>query len=61
MGAVRDEAKEIIDDFKESKQISTRKGFFKKLSSHFEKHGWFYGEMVGLFGQAMLMKISGQI
>ena len=55
------EAKEIIDDFKESKQISTRKGFFKKLSSHFEKHGWFYGEMVGLFGQAMLMKISGQI
>lgn len=55
------EAKEIIDDFKESKQVSTRKGFFKKLSSHLEKHGWFYGEIVGLFGQAMLMKISGQI
>ena len=55
------EAKEIIDDFKDSKQISTRKGFFKKLSSHLEKHGWFYSEIVGLFGQTMLMKISGQI
>lgn len=56
-----DEAKEIIEDFKETKQISTRKKFFKKLSSHLETCGWFYGEIVGLLGQAMLMKINGQI
>lgn len=55
------ETKEIVNDYKESKQFSTRKEFFRKLSENLDKHGWFYGAIANLLGQAALMKISGQI
>lgn len=55
------ETKEIIDDFKETKQFSTRKSFYKKLFNHFSEHSWFYAEIVNLLGQVVLMKVSGQI
>jgi hypothetical protein len=35
------------------------KGLFTKLSNHLEKHGWFYGEVVGLLGTAVLQVVQG--
>lgn len=55
-----EEAKEIIDNYNQSNCLTKRSGFFKKLVGHFDKHGWFYAEIVNLFGQFVLMKISGQ-
>ena len=55
-----DEAKEIIDNYNQSSVIPKRKGFFKRLSSHMDKHGWFYAEIVSLFGQFVLSKLNGQ-
>lgn len=59
--ALLEEAKEIIDNYKESNRFDIRKGFFKKLTEHLDKHGWFYAEIANLIGQTVLMKISGQI
>lgn len=56
-----EEVKEIIENYKETKQFTTRKSFFRKLTEHLDKHGWFYAEITSLLGQAALMKISGQI
>jgi len=55
-----EEAKEIIENIKESRHIEKRKSFFQKLSTHLEKHGWFYGEIIGLLGQTTLMLLNGQ-
>lgn len=55
-----EEAKEIIDNYNQTNCLTKRSGFFKKLVSHFDKHGWFYAEIVNLFGQFVLTKISGQ-
>ena len=55
-----EEAKEIIDNYNQSNCITKRSGFFKKLVGHFDKHGWFYAEIVNLFGQFVLTKLSGQ-
>lgn len=55
-----EEAKEIIENIKESRHVEKRKSFFQKLSTHLEKHGWFYGEIIGLLGQTTLMLLSGQ-
>ena len=56
-----DEAKEIVDNYKEIKIFTPRKKFFQRLTEHMDKHGWFYAEIANLIGQAALMKISGQI
>lgn len=61
LNSLLEEAKEIIENYKETKQFTTRKSFFKKLTEHLDKHGWFYAEITSLLGQAALMKISGQI
>jgi hypothetical protein len=55
-----EETKEIIENYRESNHFDTRKGFFKKLSNHLSKHGWFYAEITNLIGQVVLMKIGGQ-
>jgi hypothetical protein len=43
----------------ESKHVAKNKGLFAKLSNHLEKHGWFYGEVVGLLGTAVLQLVQG--
>lgn len=55
-----DEAKEIIENYNQSNCLTKRSGFFKKIVKHLDNHGWFYAEIVNLFGQFVLTKISGQ-
>ena len=57
--ALLDEVKELIENIQESRHVPKNKGLFMKLSNHLEKHGWFYGEVIGLLGAAVLQKIQG--
>jgi len=43
----------------DSRHIPKNKGLFSRLSAHLEKHGWFYGEVVGLIGAAALQLLQG--
>lgn len=54
------EAKEIIENYKTSNTIGQRKGFFKKITNHLDTHGWFYAEIVSLFGQFVLSVLGGK-
>lgn len=54
-----EEAKEILGNIKDSKHIDKRKGFFQKITNHFDKHGWFYAEIVGLFGETVIKLLGG--
>ncbi len=58
--ALLSETQEIIESIKESRHIEKRKSFMERMSAHLEKHGWFYGAIIGLLGQAMLTMLSGQ-
>lgn len=53
-----DEVKELIENIQESRHIPKNKGLFLKLSNHLEKHGWFYGEVIGLLGAAALQLLQ---
>ena len=39
--------------------VNAIKGFFKKLTEHFDKHSWFYAEIVGILGQTALKLLGG--
>ena len=54
-----EDVKEYIENMQESKHVAKNKGLFAKLSNHLEKHGWFYGEVIGLLGTAVLQLIQG--
>lgn len=54
-----EEAKEIMENIKNNGAIEKRKGFFKKLTEHANKYGWFYAEIVNLIGTTVLTKIGG--
>lgn len=54
-----EETKEIVENMNDSKHIYKRKGFLKKLTEHFDKHNWFYAEIVGFLGQAVLKLLGG--
>lgn len=53
------EVKELIENIQDSRHIPKNKGLFSKLSNHFEKHGWFYGEIIGLLGAEALKMLQG--
>lgn len=57
--ALLEEVKEYIENMQESKHVAKNKGLFAKLSNHLEKHGWFYGEVIGLLGTAVLQLVQG--
>ena len=57
--AILEDAKEIMENIKNNGIIEKRKGFFKKLTEHANKYGWFYAEIVNLIGTAVLTKIGG--
>lgn len=57
--ALLTETKELIETLKSTRRIPKNSGFFKRLSAHLEKHGWFYGEIVGLLGTAALNLLQG--
>jgi len=52
--SILDEAKGIIDEISQTRVIKSKEGFYEKLSGHMSKHGWFYGEIIGLLGTALL-------
>lgn len=54
-----DEVKELIENMQESRHIPKNKSLFERLSNHLEKHGWFYGEVVGLIGAAAMQLLQG--
>ncbi len=56
---ILEEAKEIMENINNNRIIEKRKGFFKKLTEHATKYGWFYAEIVNLIGTAVLTKIGG--
>lgn len=56
---VLEEIKELLENMKESRHIPKNKGLFSRLSTHLEKHGWFYGEVVGLIGAATMQMLQG--
>ncbi len=56
---ILEDAKEIMENIKNNGVIEKRKGFFKKLTEHANKYGWFYAEIVNLIGTAVLAKIGG--
>ena len=58
--ALLDEVKELIENIQESRHVPKNKGLFAKLSNHLEKHGWFYGEVIGLLGAAALQMLQGK-
>lgn len=49
-----EEVKELIENIQDFRYIPRNKGLFSKLSNHLEKHGWFYGEVIGLLGSAVM-------
>lgn len=51
---VLDEAKELIENIKASRQIPNNKGFVKRLTAHLDNHGWFYAQIVALLGKSLL-------
>ncbi len=53
------EVKELIENIKDSRHIPKSKSLFSKLSTHLEKHGWFYGEVIGLLGATALQLLQG--
>ena len=54
-----DEVKELIENMQESRHIPKNKNLFERLSNHLEKHGWFYGEVIGLIGAAAMQMLRG--
>lgn len=56
---ILDEVKELIENMQESRHIPKNKGLFSRISQHLEKHGWFYGEIVGLIGAAAMNMLQG--
>ena len=48
-----------MENIRNNGVIEKRKGFFKKLTEHANKYGWFYAEIVNLIGTAVLTKIGG--
>lgn len=57
--AILEEVKELIENMQDSRHIPKNKGLFSRLSDHLEKHGWFYGEVVGFIGAAALQLLQG--
>lgn len=49
-----DEVKELCEGFQVNNPLPKRKKLMEKLSNHMSKHGWFYGEIVGLIGSAAM-------
>lgn len=56
---ILEEVKELIENMQDSRHIPKNKGLFSRLSNHLEKHGWFYGEIIGLIGAAALQLLQG--
>lgn len=53
------EVKDYLENIEKTNTVSKNTGLFKRLTKHFDKHGWFYAEVVGLIGQICLKSMGG--
>ena len=58
---ILEEVKDYIDNMKDSRAITKNTGLFKRIGTHFEKHQWFYSEVIGLLGQAIVLVMGNQM
>jgi len=49
-----EQIKQLVSKIETLKQIPENKSILNRLSSHLDKHGWFYGAVVNLLGTAVL-------
>ena len=54
------DVKELCEDIKSNMPLPTRANLMNKISSHLEKHGWFYGAVVQLIGNAAMVAMTGK-
>ena len=57
--ALLEEFKEVLDNIEDSHHIPKNKGFINRISTHLDKHGWFYAEIVGLLGSVAMKILMG--
>ena len=57
---ILEEVKDYIDNLKNTQSITKNTGLFKRIGQHFEKHQWFYSEIVALLGQAIFLLMGKQ-
>ncbi len=53
-----EEIKDLINNINGTRSIQRNRKLFERLSAHFQKHGWFYGEIVGLIGAAVFQLLT---
>lgn len=58
---ILEEVKDYIDNIKETNKITKNTGLFKRIGEHLEKHQWFYGKVINVLGEALLLGMGNQI
>lgn len=58
---ILEEVKDYIDNINATKNVSKNTGLFKRIGKHFNKHQWFYSEIIGILGQAILLCMGNQV
>ena len=58
---ILEEVKDYIENINVTKNISKNTGLFKRIGKHFNKHQWFYSQVVGILGQALLLGMGNQV
>lgn len=58
--SILSEVKEIAEQMASSGAIKEKHSLKERISKHLEKHGWFYGEIVGLLGTVAITVLFGQ-
>ncbi|MDF2865757.1 MAG: hypothetical protein K0R72_573 [Clostridia bacterium] len=53
------EVKDYLETIEKTSTVSKNTGLFKRLTKHFDNHGWFYAEVVALIGQVCIKSMGG--
>ena len=57
---ILEEVKDYIDNMNVTKNIAKNTGLCKRIGNHFNKHQWFYSQVIGLLGQALLLGMGNK-
>lgn len=55
-----DEVKELCETIKANMPLPKRVNLMNRISNHLEKHGWFYGAVAQLIGNAAMAAMTGK-
>jgi len=58
---ILEEVKDYIDNMNTTKNIAKNTGLCKRIGNHFNKHQWFYTQVIGLLGQALLLGMGNKL